>query len=795
MEETPGFLFKESSVGLSYIIPSESTQEGCDNYERLPPITIRPRIQYDERILDTSAVKEYVDVLQSGKTMTASFKACDEHTSKEYLLSPGRRSEFIQSNSGTISFETAVDGLLRYTVEKGFVCLHYTLKRDDGGHLWLGTLPESDSSVETSNIQLALTLKRGVGGTAGMKSEAKLLDEGGILGLLLGEDPLSLLQYYDALNTMEGDDSKVFDDIPETLTPAEKKMALNTLCCRVDLYMDRMLLDTLSHMEISILVQATKHFGKTISDTIRRKNWHAHLESLKSLSLPLRDAYPEYMTSIFIHVEILLDGIMGTLHGRDPLDPLTQQQFFLKMYVCFLAVLAPRQKIQHLAPLYMVSTRDCFTSDIVGEDTECDMGEGQTFRKTRWFIRSTDVPVQFDSVMDNLLRGAEDHSMEAMILDGIISTIVQSTERRSNYKGYLLPLGVTTYNGVYTSRDLDSIEACCDKLHETALQGILPKECYHATASKKGSLKRTKYFFGSRYLWSREQLKSPHAKVAGGIRHDVPKPQAWMRDMVEQPMVSAKLVPDGFVDAIALNIYHDGSEGIQSHYDDSRRFHQPIYSLRLFSDSRLSFGTQLYGFTNGLFFIPMPRGCVTVMENYGFAANGVKHCVRPIDMTGKSAAMILRKIHTEALKTAEELFWKDVLQKLDGLSLVPSSPEHLIWNPLFDDRTTTFRRAPLTVRASTKERQTQVREKKVIRAMMHDVLASITRQERKETQNKRKIFYIMSGMTKRVCTAERIGIDVSPTTNCQIFNVLDDMISFCEYPTHLRRKKRKKDQL
>ena len=30
----------------------------------------------------------------------------------------------------------------------------------------------------------------------------------------------------------------------------------------------------------------------------------------------------------------------------------------------------------------------------------------------------------------------------------------------------------------------------------------------------------------------------------------------------------------------------------------------------------------------------MPRGCVTVMERGGYAANGIKHCVRPVDMTG-----------------------------------------------------------------------------------------------------------------------------------------------------------------
>jgi len=30
------------------------------------------------------------------------------------------------------------------------------------------------------------------------------------------------------------------------------------------------------------------------------------------------------------------------------------------------------------------------------------------------------------------------------------------------------------------------------------------------------------------------------------------------------------------------------------------------------------------------------------MEENSYSANGVKHCIRPIDMAGKSAAVILR---------------------------------------------------------------------------------------------------------------------------------------------------------
>jgi hypothetical protein len=69
---------------------------------------------------------------------------------------------------------------------------------------------------------------------------------------------------------------------------------------------------------------------------------------------------------------------------------------------------------------------------------------------------------------------------------------------------------------------------------------------------------------------------------------------------------------------------------------------QPIFTLRLFSDCRLSFGSQLYGFCNGAFCVPLPRGCILDMQENSYAANGIKHCVRPCDMTGKSAAIIMR---------------------------------------------------------------------------------------------------------------------------------------------------------
>jgi hypothetical protein len=44
-----------------------------------------------------------------------------------------------------------------------------------------------------------------------------------------------------------------------------------------------------------------------------------------------------------------------------------------------------------------------------------------------------------------------------------------------------------------------------------------------------------------------------------------------------------------------------------------------------------------------------------VLQEASYAANGIKHCVRPADMAGKSAALILRRINPAAMAAACEL--------------------------------------------------------------------------------------------------------------------------------------------
>lgn len=42
------------------------------------------------------------------------------------------------------------------------------------------------------------------------------------------------------------------------------------------------------------------------------------------------------------------------------------------------------------------------------------------------------------------------------------------------------------------------------------------------------------------------------------------------------------------------------------------------------------------------------------MEEGSYSANGIKHCIRPCDMTGKSSAVILRQIHPNIVEEAKK---------------------------------------------------------------------------------------------------------------------------------------------
>ena len=190
-------------------------------------------------------------------------------------------------------------------------------------------------------------------------------------------------------------------------------------------------------------------------------------------------------------------------------------------------------------PLYTVDTRDCFSFDpLIRESTV--MMRGREVIKKEYFFDPDNVPNNFEFFEERF------------------------PDKR---------IGVVTYENYYSHEELIEIERLA---HQTELEyfdgAFLPHTGQTTLSGKR--VKRTKFFFGSRYLWSAHQLAEPHSGLAGGIRTDVSPIPGWMVKKVESPLVQDGIIPPSFVNSIAMNIYHDGEEGLGQHYDDAVRFRQ-----------------------------------------------------------------------------------------------------------------------------------------------------------------------------------------------------------------------------
>lgn len=70
-------------------------------------------------------------------------------------------------------------------------------------------------------------------------------------------------------------------------------------------------------------------------------------------------------------------------------------------------------------------------------------------------------------------------------------------------------------------------------------------------------IKRTKFFFGYRYMWTRCQLAEPGSYIGAGVRRDVTAPPKWTSKIVNS-FVQNGIAEKDFINSIAINVYHDG---------------------------------------------------------------------------------------------------------------------------------------------------------------------------------------------------------------------------------------------
>ena len=99
------------------------------------------------------------------------------------------------------------------------------------------------------------------------------------------------------------------------------------------------------------------------------------------------------------------------------------------------------------------------------------------------------------------------------------------------------------------------------------------------------------------------------------------------------------------VDQVTTNHFESAGSSIAVHQDSKELFDRPIISLRLLSESILSFGCTGFGMRPSREYTPIPlkRGVVTCME--GYAADTYTHCIRPSDTVSESMSIIFGRVH------------------------------------------------------------------------------------------------------------------------------------------------------
>ncbi|XP_061626326.1 RNA demethylase ALKBH5 [Phyllopteryx taeniolatus] len=196
---------------------------------------------------------------------------------------------------------------------------------------------------------------------------------------------------------------------------------------------------------------------------------------------------------------------------------------------------------------------------------------------------------------------------------------------------------------IFTPEECVRIEQKIDEVVAKAEAGL-----YREHTVDRAPL-RNKYFFGEGYTYGAQLEKRGPGQERLYRKGQVDDIPSWVHELVIKRLVSAGVIPEGFVNSAVINDYQPGG-CIVSHVDPLHIFARPIVSVSFFSDSALCFGCRFQfkpiRVSEPVFVLPVRRGSVTVLS--GYAADDITHCIRPQDIKERRAVIILRKTRPDA---------------------------------------------------------------------------------------------------------------------------------------------------
>eukprot|EP00347_Sterkiella_histriomuscorum_P020874 403336135 len=615
--------------GVSYVMESESKQINVDkDYDILPPIVMQGSYnvqQLSDKIQIQQVDKILNEMLKSNRTLVVSaFQSQDEAAMKNYLLRNDKRLEICQDNIYLI--QNGMVGVWPLINDQTFICFHFKydnhtliktvdndfdVKSTNGrtgashNHLAHSNLKSKDKQyvkkvlefLRDSDIQIGILFKKGM---ASKDSFLKAYGQEKLAKTIKSDrrnKDMTDTSYYsvrnESLQSIIGCQIQDFD---------QNGVNITALIGRLELYVEESKWKECPTLTKEYLLTLINRVEDHLQECLLRQ-WNQQ-----------RSQCHNYTSNQKNKANILVLKLNQSKNELDLADTQTQSIEIIVTKKNNISENKLLAGIHNLSlPLSLINTRDCFAFELITESEHItEYQDRPNLIKKKYYLNPENLPENYHKFID--------------------SKILKDPELKSDFRNY--PIGVTSFENFFTHGELLNIE---ENVMETERQcsnsAFLPDTAQQTFSGSR--LTRTKFFFGYRYMWTKEQLSEPFSQVAAGVRKDVSRPPVWVNEFMVSKMEKCGIVEKNFINSIAMNVYHDGTEGLAQHYDDATRF------------------KQFYGFVNGAFFIPLARGCICVMEENGYAANGVKHCIRPQDMTGKSAALILRQMHPNVVKEAE----------------------------------------------------------------------------------------------------------------------------------------------
>uniref|UniRef100_A0A7S3PRC6 Uncharacterized protein n=1 Tax=Aplanochytrium stocchinoi TaxID=215587 RepID=A0A7S3PRC6_9STRA len=289
-------------------------------------------------------------------------------------------------------------------------------------------------------------------------------------------------------------------------------------------------------------------------------------------------------------------------------------------------------------------------------DVRCENQDGLEFfiLPERVWIRKVedDMLLKFCRADGQLGKIVSMRRKNGIPISFILNKVSSTTGQRAFHKEYYFSrngtkFGVDQWSDLFTENEVRKMQY--EVLTATDPMNLIRYK--PNTVDIEPSKYRLKLFLGYRYSYGHGCNLAELYDDVESIHDVLPYTSKLVTDRLKEFAIIKSDSGSRYFDQVVANVYKRTSSSLGVHQDDSDLFEFPVFSLRLFSESVLSFGCKGVGMqeTDKFVSVPLKRGVLTSM--YHIAAENFNHCIRPCDITEYSTSLIFRRVKNERIVT------------------------------------------------------------------------------------------------------------------------------------------------